>query len=80
MRPDPRPRWQTFVVALLAMLASACSESRTGDTGNPPERGSPTTSPARSPRPEDSATPGPLPRPGAPSTATENPTGTGTGR
>lgn len=69
------------VLAVLIGVTTGCGESRTERPGTTPSATPSTdaTSP-KQPRPEDSAMPGPLPKPGAPSTATDNPTGTGTGR
>lgn len=61
-----------IAIGVLAACATGCSESGTTPSPSPPT--------GQTPRPEDSSMYGPLPKPGAPSTQTENPTGTGTGR
>jgi hypothetical protein len=58
------------VVVFAAALTTGCGDARSERQGTAPKQ----------PHPEDSAMPGPLPKPAAPSTATDNPTGTGTGR
>ena len=67
-------RRTALAIGLVAALAAGCSDGKPSGTSEPQAPYGET------PRPEDSATPGPLPKPGAPATRTDNPTGTGTGR